>query len=84
MASNKSDATTRLLPGLPPTDTDPRDTEVTDEKYLKLRAAEENQAEALRKAKEDETLRFEKWNKHDEVAMRRLGPAMNKPARNAS
>lgn len=36
MASNKSDATTRLLPGLPPTDTDPRDTEVTDEVWSQL------------------------------------------------
>ncbi|GMF81963.1 unnamed protein product [Aspergillus oryzae] len=69
--SNKSDATTRSLPGLPPTEIDPRDTEVTDKvwsqlqqdkaaaearekEYLNLRAAEENQAKALRKAKEDE------------------------------
>lgn len=71
--SNESDATTRSFPRLPPTDTDPRDTEVTDEvwsqlqqdkaaaearerEYLNLRAAEENQAMALRKAKEDEDI----------------------------
>ncbi|KAF7118726.1 hypothetical protein CNMCM5793_008346 [Aspergillus hiratsukae] len=69
--SNTSDTTTRSLPRLPPTDPDPRDTEVTDEvwsqlqqdkaaaearekEYLNLTAAEENQANALRKAKEDE------------------------------
>lgn len=69
--SNTSDTTTRSLPRLPPTDLDPRDTEVTDEvwsqlqqdkaaaearekEYLNLTAAEENQANALRKAKEDE------------------------------